>query len=68
MKVPGMNSPGKAFGKAGRSSVIDPFNDSNRSFNAGASDIGGANWHERLNMRFLSKVFTPDSPLFEKLG
>lgn len=25
-------------------------------------------WNERLNMRFFSKVFTPDSPLFTKMG
>jgi hypothetical protein len=30
--------------------------------------IGGSKWHDRLNMRFFSKVFTPDSPLFLKMG
>ena len=68
MKASGVSSPGKSFSDLGRSIVIEPFNESSKSFNAAANELGGASWHERLNMRFLSKVFTPDSPLFEKLG
>ncbi len=47
----------------GRSSVFERASDK-----VDQSMSSGGSWNERLNMRFLSKIFTPDSPLFLKMG
>lgn len=31
-------------------------------------NLTNANWHDTLNMKFTSKIFSPESPFFHKLG
>jgi PH domain len=63
-------SPGKAPGDVPRASVVggEAYSPRGSVAHSVQEEDNNVSWHERLNMRFMSKVFSPDSPLFSKMG
>lgn len=68
-QIGSIKSPSKPPSETGRQSVAagDPSVSSDY-YGTGNTINDGGSMHERLNMRFFSKVFQPDAPLFQRMG